>query len=113
RLARQDAALLDTRTVEEHRGTLVRAARGGTIPGSVHLEWTENLGPEGAFKPAADLRAMYDRAGITPDREVVSYCQGGYRGAHSYLALRLLGYPRVRNYLGSWREWGDRTDLPI
>ncbi|HEX6211813.1 MAG TPA: sulfurtransferase [Methylomirabilota bacterium] len=113
RLARQDAALLDTRTVEEHRGTLVRAARGGTIPGSVHLEWTENLGPQGAFKPAADLRAMYDRAGITPDREVVSYCQGGYRGAHSYLALRLLGYPRVRNYLGSWREWGDRTDLPI
>ena len=53
---------------------------------------------------------MFEQAGVTPDREVVPYCQGGYRAAHSYLALRLLGYPRVRNYLGSWKEWGDRTD---
>ena len=45
--------------------------------------------------------------------EVVTYCQGGYRAAHSYLALRLIGYPRVRNYIGSWKEWGDRVDLPI
>ena len=51
--------------------------------------------------------------GVTPDREVITYCQGGYRAAHSYLALRLLGYPRVRMYLGSWKEWGDREDLPI
>ena len=72
-----------------------------------------NLGPDGAFKPAAELRAMYEQAGITADREVVPYCQGGYRAAHAYLALRLLGYPRLRNYLGSWREWGDRLDLPI
>ena len=50
---------------------------------------------------------------MTPDREVVTYCQGGYRAAHSYLALRLLGYPRVRNYVGSWKEWGDRDELPI
>ena len=56
---------------------------------------------------------MYERAGVTPDREVVTYCQGGYRAAHSYLALRLIGYPRVRNYIGSWKEWGDRVDLPI
>ena len=91
----------------------MRAARGGAIPGAVHLEWTQNLGPDGTFKPAADLKAMYSAAGITPDREVVAYCQGGYRAAHSYLALRLIGFPRVRNYLGSWREWGDRTDLPI
>ena len=56
---------------------------------------------------------MYARAGVTPDKEVVTYCQGGYRAAHSYLALRLLGYPRVRNYIGSWKEWGDRVDLPI
>ena len=52
-------------------------------------------------------------AGVTPDKEVVTYCQGGYRAAHAYLALRLLGYPRVRNYTGSWKEWGDREDLPI
>ena len=56
---------------------------------------------------------MYDKAGITPDKEVISYCQGGYRAAHSYVALRLLGFPKVRNYIGSWKEWGDRTDLPI
>ena len=51
---------------------------------------------------------MYEEAGVTPDREVITYCQGGYRAAHSYLALRLLGYPKVRNYVGSWKEWGDR-----
>ena len=79
----------------------------------MHIEWTNNLDADGAFKPAADLRAMYEAAEITPDREVVTYCQGGYRAAHSYLALRLLGYPRVRNYTGSWKEWGDRDDLPI
>ena len=56
---------------------------------------------------------MYEEAGVTPDREVITYCQGGYRAAHSYLALRLLGYPRVRNYVGSWKEWGDREELPI
>ena len=56
---------------------------------------------------------MYEAAGVTPDREVITYCQGGYRAAHSYLALRLLGYPRVRSYVGSWKEWGDRTDLPL
>jgi thiosulfate/3-mercaptopyruvate sulfurtransferase len=79
----------------------------------VHLEWTNNLDAAGAFKPAAELRAMYEAKGITPDKEVIPYCQGGYRSAHAYLALRLLGYPRVRNYLGSWKEWGDKTDLPI
>ena len=113
RLGRGDAAILDTRSDGEHRGANVRARRGGAIPGAVHVEWTRNLGADGAFKPAAELRAMYAAAGVTPDREVVSYCQGGYRAAHSYLALRLLGYPRVRNYLGSWKEWGDREDLPI
>lgn len=113
RLGKADTAILDTRTDGEYCGTVVRAARGGAVPGAVHLEWTNNLGPDGAFKPAAELLAMYAGAGVTPDREVVTYCQGGYRAAHSYLTLRLLGYPRVRNYLGSWREWGDRTELPI
>lgn len=113
RLGSPDAAIVDTRSDEEYLGTLVRSARGGRVPGAIHLEWTHNLGPDGAFKPAVELGAMYERAGITPDREVVTYCQGGYRAAHSYLALRLLGYPRVRNYLGSWREWGDRAELPI
>ena len=113
RLGRADTVILDTRSDGEYCGTQVRAARGGAIPGAVHIEWTHNLDKDGAFKSVGDLREMYERAGVTPDKEVVTYCQGGYRAAHSYVALRLLGYPRVRNYIGSWKEWGDRTDLPI
>ena len=113
RLGASDAIILDTRSDGEYCGTTVRAARGGAVPGAIHLEWTNNLGPDGAFKSAAELKEMYAGAGVTPDREVVTYCQGGYRAAHSYLALRVIGYPRVRNYIGSWKEWGDRTDLPI
>jgi len=113
RLDAADVAVLDTRTDGEYYGTTVRAKRGGAVPGAVHIEWTRNLGDDGAFKPAAALRQMYESAGVTPEKEVISYCQGGYRAAHSYLALRLLGYPRVRNYIGSWKEWGDRDDLPI
>jgi thiosulfate/3-mercaptopyruvate sulfurtransferase len=105
--------ILDARTDGEYCGTTIRSARGGAIPGAVHIEWLRNLGEDGAFRPAAELKAMYEAAGITPDREVVSYCQGGYRAANAYLALRLLGYPRLRNYLGSWREWGERLELPI
>ena len=112
-IGKDDRVILDTRTDGEYFGTVVRAARGGAVPGAVHIEWTRNLTPDGDFKPAAELRRMYEDAGVTPDREVITYCQGGYRAAHAYLALRLLGYPRVRTYVGSWKEWGDRTDLPI
>jgi thiosulfate/3-mercaptopyruvate sulfurtransferase len=108
-----DAVILDTRSDAEYSGEVARAKRGGAIPGAVHVEWTRNLTPDGDFRPAADLRAMYAEAGVTPEREVITYCQGGYRAAHAYLALRLLGYPRVRNYVGSWKEWGDRIELPI
>ena len=113
RLGLDDAVMLDTRSDGEYDATNVRAKRGGAVPGAVHIEWTRNLGEDGAFKPADELRAMYEGQGVTSDKEVISYCQGGYRAAHSYVALRLLGYPRVRNYLGSWKEWGDREDLPI
>lgn len=113
RLHQSDAVILDTRSDGEYAGETVRAKRGGAIPGAVHIEWTRNLTPDGEFKPAQELRQMYQEAGVTPDKEVVTYCQGGYRAAHAYVALRLLGYPRVRNYTGSWKEWGDREDLPI
>ena len=112
-MGRGDKVILDTRSDAEYHGTLVRAARGGAIPGAVHIEWTRNLTASGDFKHADELKKMYQDAGVTPDREVITYCQGGYRAAQSYVALRLLGYPRVRMYIGSWKEWGDRTDLPI
>jgi thiosulfate/3-mercaptopyruvate sulfurtransferase len=108
-----NVVILDTRSDEEYTGAVARAKRGGAIPGAVHIEWTRNLGPDGRFKPAGELTKMYEDAGVTPDREVVTYCQGGYRAAHSYVVLRLLGYPRVRNYVGSWKEWGDREELPV
>ena len=63
------------------------------MPGAVHIEWTRNLAPDGAFKPAGELRQMYESAGVTPDREVLTYCQGGYRAAHAYLALRAARLP--------------------
>ena len=113
RLETPDVAILDTRTEGEYQGTTVRAKRGGAVPGAVHVEWTRNLDETGAFKSGEQLQEMYAAAGITREKEVVSYCQGGYRAAHSYLALRLIGYRRVRNYIGSWKEWGDRDDLPI
>jgi thiosulfate/3-mercaptopyruvate sulfurtransferase len=112
-IGKPDAVILDTRSDAEYSGTAVRARRGGAIPGAVHIEWTRNLTPAGDFKSAAELRKMYVDAGVTPEREVLTYCQGGYRAAHSYIALRLLGYPRVRNYVGSWKEWGDREELPV
>ena len=112
-IGRSDSVILDTRSDGEYCGTLPRAKRGGAVPGAVHIEWTRNLTPAGDFRPANELRRMYEDAGVTPDREVITYCQCGYRAAHSYLALRLLGYPRVRNYVGSWGEWGNRDELPV
>ncbi len=113
RLGRDDAVIVDTRSEAEHTGALVRSARGGRIPGAVHLEWKNNLDADGRFKPAAALLAQYEALGVTHEAEVIPYCQGGYRSANTYTALRLLGYPRVRNYLGSWGEWGNREELPI
>ena len=113
RLGQSEVVILDTRSDGEYCGTTVRAKRGGAIPGAVHIEWTKNLNSEGEFKSASELVALYEAAGVTAEKDIVSYCQGGYRAAHSYLALRLIGYPRVRNYVGSWKEWSDREDLPI
>jgi len=112
-LNKKEFSILDTRSAGEYLGTHVRAARSGAIPGAIHIEWTDNLDARGKFKSEAELKTMYQNVGITPDKEVISYCQGGYRSAHSYVALRLLGFPKVRNYIGSWKEWGDRADLPI
>jgi thiosulfate/3-mercaptopyruvate sulfurtransferase len=113
RLGKPSTVIVDTRSDGEYTGQIARSARGGAIPGAVHLEWTNNLDSKGFFKSADELAIMYAGKGIGPDKEVIPHCHGGYRSAHTYLALRLIGYPRVRNYLGSWLEWGNRADLPI
>lgn len=110
---RGDTTLVDTRTDEEFLGRLVRGPRAGTIPRSVHLEWLKSVDEAGRLLPEDRLAAQFERFGITPDRQAITYCQGGYRGAHTYLALRRLGYPAVRNYLGAWLEWSRRVDLPM
>jgi thiosulfate/3-mercaptopyruvate sulfurtransferase len=108
-----EVQIFDVRSEEEYFGERVRAQRGGAIPGAIHRDWRHNLDESGAFKPAVQLRAEFEQMGLRPEREIIPYCQGGYRSANAYYALRLAGYPRVRNYLGSWSEWGNREDLPI
>ena len=112
-LGNPDVQIFDVRTDEEYFGERVRALHAGAVPGAIHRDWIQNLDQSGAFKPAAQLRAEFEDLGLDPNREIIPYCQGGYRSANAYVALRIAGYPRVRNYLGSWTEWGNRDDLPI
>ncbi|HKV56082.1 MAG TPA: sulfurtransferase [Candidatus Binataceae bacterium] len=113
RLGRPGVQIFDVRSEEEYFSERIRARRGGAIPGAVHRDWTHNVGAAGGFKSAAELRADFERLGLRPECEIIPYCQGGYRSANAYYALKLAGYPKVRNYLGSWGEWGNREDLPF
>jgi thiosulfate/3-mercaptopyruvate sulfurtransferase len=104
----------DARSPNEHLGRDVRAERGGHIPGSVNIEWTAAVNPDGTFKSAAELSTLYGAAGFTPDKNVITYCQSGVRGAHTWFVLsELLGFPSVRNYDGSWAEYGNNPESPI
>lgn len=115
RLGQPDLALLDTRTPAEFAGLDLRAARGGHIPGAVNLPWTDAMDPQRQlrFRPDPVLRKLMEQRGVTPDKEVIVYCQTHHRSAHTYWVLRYLGYPRARGYSGAWSEWGNIPDLPI
>jgi len=110
-----DSVLVDVRRLTEFTGEELRAKHGGHIPWAHWLFWQDNLNwsANRDFRGQDEIRQRYEAAEVTPDKEVVVYCQGGVRAAHTALALTRLGYPRVRVYDGSWEEWGGRDDLPI
>ena len=103
--------LVDTRTKEEFNGTVIRAARSGHIPNAINIDWNHNITEDGMMKNNQLLSELYQQ--ISKDEEVVTYCQGGYRAANSFLALKKLGFKNVKVYVGSWGEWGNRLDLPV
>jgi thiosulfate/3-mercaptopyruvate sulfurtransferase len=109
----ENAVILDVRRESEYRGTEKRARRVGTSPGAVHVFWREHLDAKGMYRPADEIRKLYESRGVTPDKTVIPLCQGGYRSASTFIALKSLGYPRVRNYVSSWGEWGNREDSKI
>jgi thiosulfate/3-mercaptopyruvate sulfurtransferase len=116
------AAFVDVRSPKEFSGELLApenlpqegAQRGGHIPTAVNVPWATAVGEDGSFKNKAELEEIYAGKGVTRDREVIAYCRIGERSAHTWFVLReLLGYPDVRNYDGSWTEWGSAIKAPI
>lgn len=105
--------IVDVRREGEYRGTEKRARRVGTIPGAVHVFWREHLDAQGAFRKPDDIRTLYESRGVTLDKIVIPVCHGGYRSASTFIALKSLGYPDVRNYVSAWGEWGNRDDSVI
>ena len=115
-------ALVDVRSPGEYAGDLIAppgyeqegAQRAGHIPTAASIPWATAVRDDGTFKSADELREIYGGKGVTPDKEVVAYCRIGERSAHTWFVLQeLLGFENVRNYDGSWTEWGNLVDVPI
>lgn len=114
--------LIDVRSPQEYTGELLHmvnypqegATRGGHIPGAKSIPWATAANSDGTFKSYSELKDIYGNKDITGDRDIISYCRIGERSAHTWFVLtRLLGYDRVRNYDGSWTEWGNLVRAPI
>ncbi len=121
RLDDSELVLVDVRSPAEYNGEIIAppglsetAQRAGRIPGAASIPWAQTVREDGTFKSADELRALYEAKGVTPDKDVIAYCRIGERSSHSWFVLReLLGYERVRNYDGSWTEWGSLIGVPI
>jgi thiosulfate/3-mercaptopyruvate sulfurtransferase len=121
-IAAGDKALVDVRSPQEFSGDLVAppgyeqegAQRAGHIPTAQSIPWAQAVRDDGTFKSPEELRELYATKGVTPDKQVTAYCRIGERSAHTWFVLReLLGYEKVKNYDGSWTEWGNLVDVPI
>jgi thiosulfate/3-mercaptopyruvate sulfurtransferase len=106
-----DIVILDSRSKSEYDGYEIRAALAGHIPSAINVNWVDNIKKDGTFKEDKELEKLYSR--VPKDKEVVTYCQGGYRAANTFIVLRNLGYKKVRMYVGSWGEWGNKMGLPV
>ena len=121
RLGDPSFALVDVRSPAEYNGDVIAppgmtetAQRGGHIPGAASIPWSQAVREDGTFRSPDELRVLYASKGVTADRDVVTYCRIGERSSHTWFVLHeLLGYPRVRNYDGSWTEWGSMVGMPI
>ena len=121
-IGEQSKALVDVRSPQEYAGDLIAppgyeqegAQRAGHIPTAASIPWATAVRDDGTFKSADELRELYEGKGVTPEKEVTAYCRIGERSAHTWFVLReLLGYETVKNYDGSWTEWGNLVDVPI
>jgi thiosulfate/3-mercaptopyruvate sulfurtransferase len=114
---RRGAVLVDARPPDQYAGTAGAQMRHGHIPGAISHYWQDDLTQEGfghVWKPAAELRRAYEAQGITPDKDIIAYCNSATEASHVHFTLRyLLGYPRVRIYVGSWTEWAEDERLPV
>lgn len=109
-LNKKNVVVLDARTQEEYNGSDVRAARRGHIPSAVNIDWENNI-ENSIFKTKKRLSKIYSK--IPKNAQIITYCQGGYRAANAFVVLKMLGYTNAKMYLGSWGEWGNRTEFPV